>query len=45
MAMFRWLLKVGMKLVLGLSILYARVLGYVGLYMFSRYIQNPSVCM
>ena len=45
MALFRWLFEVGMRLVLGLSVLYTRVLGYVGLYMLSRNIQNSSVCM
>ena len=34
-----------MRLVLGLSIVYTRVLGHVGVYMLSRYIQNPNVCM
>ena len=39
------LLKVGMRLVLGLSILYARVLGHVGIYKLSHNIQKSSVCM
>ena len=45
MVLYSWLLEVGMRLVLGLSMLYARVLGHVGLYMLLRYIWNPSVCM
>ena len=45
MALFRRLLEVGMRLVLELSILYARVLGHVAIYMLSCNIQNASVCM
>ena len=45
MALFCWLLKVGMRLLLGFSMLYARVLVHVGLYMLSHNIQNSSVCM
>ena len=45
MALSHWILEVGMRLVLGFSVLYARVLSHVGLYMLLQYIQNPSVCM
>ena len=45
MALCCWLLEVGMRLVLGLSVLYARVLGHIGLYMLLWYILIPSVCM
>ena len=43
MALFCQLLKVSMRLVLGLSVLYARVIDDVGLYMLSRNIQKSSV--
>ena len=45
MVLFRRLLKVGMRLVLGLNVLYARVLGNVGLNLLSCNIQNSSMCM
>ena len=45
MALFCRLFKVGMRLVLGLSIQDARVLGHIGLDMLSRYIQKANMCM